>query len=178
MGAAMKPGMTADEAKHALLEEVKHEARLLFIKIHAFRPIDSDLKAILEGANCSSDLRRRQTWQTLHALLLEQQRCRRQERAAAALHWEEQRQQWAQWLVEFQQTLQARERCQDAYQYERSQPLQPWQILEVDPATATGSEIKRAYRRLALQHHPDRGGCAERFLAIRQAYELLMATAS
>jgi DnaJ family protein A protein 2 len=36
---------------------------------------------------------------------------------------------------------------------------------------ATITEIKRAYRRLALQHHPDRGGDAATFMAITSAYE-------
>ena len=40
---------------------------------------------------------------------------------------------------------------------------------------ATPSEIKRAYRQLAREHHPDRrGGCrSEEFLLIQEAYEVL-----
>ncbi len=40
---------------------------------------------------------------------------------------------------------------------------------------ATGAEIRRAYRRLALQHHPDRAGpaSAERFARIAEAYHML-----
>jgi DnaJ-domain-containing protein 1 len=41
----------------------------------------------------------------------------------------------------------------------------------------TGEEgwpaIQQAYRRLAAEHHPDRGGDPERFMAIRKAYEVL-----
>jgi curved DNA-binding protein CbpA len=33
----------------------------------------------------------------------------------------------------------------------------PYQTLGVSPG-ATADEIKRAYRRLASQHHPDKGG--------------------
>lgn len=35
------------------------------------------------------------------------------------------------------------------------------------------AEIKRRYRELAREHHPDRGGDAIRFIEIRQAYEAL-----
>jgi molecular chaperone DnaJ len=40
---------------------------------------------------------------------------------------------------------------------------------------ATGAEIRRAYRRLALQHHPDRAGpaSAELFARIAEAYKML-----
>jgi DnaJ-class molecular chaperone len=39
--------------------------------------------------------------------------------------------------------------------------------------TATPAEIKQAYRRLAMQHHPDRGGDQNRFQEIQQAYDVL-----
>jgi DnaJ family protein A protein 2 len=44
--------------------------------------------------------------------------------------------------------------------------------LEVEK-TATQEEIKKAYRKLVLTHHPDKGGDAERFKAIQMAYETL-----
>jgi curved DNA-binding protein len=47
-----------------------------------------------------------------------------------------------------------------------------YQILGV-PKTATADEIKRAYRRLASQHHPDKGGDTARFQEIEQAYRTL-----
>jgi len=47
-----------------------------------------------------------------------------------------------------------------------------YQILGL-PRTATADEIKRAYRRLASQHHPDRGGDTARFQELQQAYEVL-----
>jgi DnaJ-class molecular chaperone len=37
--------------------------------------------------------------------------------------------------------------------------------------TATADEIKRAYRKLASQHHPDRGGDTATFQAIQAAYD-------
>lgn len=39
--------------------------------------------------------------------------------------------------------------------------------------TATPSEIKRAYRKLAAQHHPDRGGDTVTFQTIQAAYQHL-----
>ncbi len=38
---------------------------------------------------------------------------------------------------------------------------------------ATKSEIKSSYRSLVKQHHPDKGGEKERFLAIQNAWEIL-----
>lgn len=46
--------------------------------------------------------------------------------------------------------------------------------LELD-ADAGWDDIQRQYRRLAAATHPDRGGDGERFLAVREAYELLRA---
>lgn len=39
--------------------------------------------------------------------------------------------------------------------------------------TADADEIKRAYRKLAAQHHPDRGGSKEKFQEIQAAYDTL-----
>jgi hypothetical protein len=36
---------------------------------------------------------------------------------------------------------------------------------------ATGEDIQAAYHRLAMQHHPDRGGDAEQFKKIVEAYK-------
>ena len=50
-----------------------------------------------------------------------------------------------------------------------------YNILGVSP-TATLTEIRKAYRSLAMHHHPDRNtrpGSAARFNAIKSAYELL-----
>jgi len=48
----------------------------------------------------------------------------------------------------------------------------PYQTLGVD-RNATADEIKRAYRRLASQHHPDKGGDKAKFQEIQQAYDTL-----
>ena len=39
--------------------------------------------------------------------------------------------------------------------------------------TASADEIKRAYRKLASQHHPDKGGDVKKFQEIEQAYRVL-----
>lgn len=41
------------------------------------------------------------------------------------------------------------------------------------PKTATADEIKKAFRRLASQHHPDKGGDTQKFQAIQEAYATL-----
>lgn len=50
--------------------------------------------------------------------------------------------------------------------------LDHYQTLGIN-RTASPEEIKRAYRRLASQHHPDKGGDTQRFQAIQQAYDVL-----
>jgi molecular chaperone DnaJ len=47
-----------------------------------------------------------------------------------------------------------------------------YQLLGVSK-TATDEEIKQAYRKLAMKHHPDRGGDEKKFQEIKNAYEVL-----
>jgi molecular chaperone DnaJ len=51
-----------------------------------------------------------------------------------------------------------------------------YEILGV-PRTATAEQIKKAYRRLAMKHHPDRnkddGDASAKFKEVREAYEVL-----
>lgn len=48
----------------------------------------------------------------------------------------------------------------------------PYQTLGVE-RNASPDEIKRAYRKLASQHHPDKGGDKNKFQDIQQAYDML-----
>ena len=41
------------------------------------------------------------------------------------------------------------------------------------PKTASAAEIKQAFRKLASQHHPDKGGDTAKFQGIQAAYEIL-----
>ena len=51
----------------------------------------------------------------------------------------------------------------------------PYTILGIQP-NASQEEIKKAYRKLSLKHHPDRGGDAEKFKELSAAYEQLTNT--
>jgi DnaJ-class molecular chaperone len=39
--------------------------------------------------------------------------------------------------------------------------------------TASESDLKKAYKKLSMQHHPDRGGDAEKFKQVSEAYSTL-----
>merc|ERR1719230_323474 len=47
-----------------------------------------------------------------------------------------------------------------------------YKLLDVEK-NASDSDIKKAYRKLAIKHHPDKGGDPERFKEITRAYEVL-----
>ena len=50
-----------------------------------------------------------------------------------------------------------------------------YNILGIEK-NASQSDIKKAYYKLAKEHHPDRGGAQEKFKACNEAYEILSNT--
>lgn len=50
----------------------------------------------------------------------------------------------------------------------------PHVVLGIEPG-ASMDEVRAAYRRLAMQHHPDRGGGPEEFQRVKAAFEALRA---
>ncbi len=47
-----------------------------------------------------------------------------------------------------------------------------YQVLGVDE-NATQDDIKKSYRKKAIEHHPDKGGNEETFKKISEAYDVL-----
>merc|ERR1719456_274946 len=47
-----------------------------------------------------------------------------------------------------------------------------YKLLEVEKS-AGDAEIKKAYRKMAIKHHPDKGGDPEKFKEISRAYDVL-----
>ena len=47
------------------------------------------------------------------------------------------------------------------------------EILQIEPPV-TEDDIKKAYRRLCLIHHPDKGGSNDEFIKINEAYNELL----
>ena len=47
-----------------------------------------------------------------------------------------------------------------------------YDMLNVDP-NSNQDDIKKAYRKLAIRHHPDKGGDEAKFKEISRAYEIL-----
>jgi hypothetical protein len=56
-------------------------------------------------------------------------------------------------------------------------PLAAWTVLGLDRPGASVRELKQAYRKRALETHPDRGGDAATFRQVQRAYEKLLAAA-
>jgi len=50
--------------------------------------------------------------------------------------------------------------------------MSPYEVLNV-PKNASQDDIKKAFRKLSLEHHPDRGGETSKFQEINNAYETL-----
>jgi molecular chaperone DnaJ len=47
-----------------------------------------------------------------------------------------------------------------------------YNTLGVSP-NSSADEVKKAYRKLAMEHHPDKGGDEERFKRVTEAYEII-----
>ncbi len=60
--------------------------------------------------------------------------------------------------------------------FERGNSMNQLQALELLGLShgASPEELKAAYRRKAMLHHPDKGGKQEHFILIKEAYDLLM----
>ena len=56
---------------------------------------------------------------------------------------------------------------------ERAKPVDPFVLLGV-ASDAPLDDVKTAFRKKALEHHPDRGGSAEAFIAIKRAYDAIV----
>lgn len=50
-----------------------------------------------------------------------------------------------------------------------------WEVLDIPPGSDSET-IRKAYRKMALLHHPDKGGDPARFREIAEAYVALSAT--
>ena len=48
-----------------------------------------------------------------------------------------------------------------------------YEILQIEPPLEY-EKVRRAYRKLSLQFHPDKGGDADEFIKIKEAYDDLM----
>jgi hypothetical protein len=48
----------------------------------------------------------------------------------------------------------------------------PWSVLGIDKS-ASEKDVKAAYRRLALENHPDKGGSEEKFILAKAAFDTL-----
>ena len=56
---------------------------------------------------------------------------------------------------------------------ERVKPVDPYVLLGVD-AKASLEEVKGAFRKKALEHHPDHGGSADAFMRMKRAYDAIV----
>lgn len=59
--------------------------------------------------------------------------------------------------------------------------FRPWHVFQLDPKTATKADIDKAFRKLALKHHPDAGGdrkVFEKLVSMKNSVKALMRTDS
>jgi hypothetical protein len=55
-------------------------------------------------------------------------------------------------------------------------PEQPWQTLGLETSRPTREQVDDAYRRLAMKHHPDRGGDVSEMARINAARDALLSS--
>ena len=79
----------------------------------------------------------------------------------------EQQQQYQQQQIGFQSNPQI------TYKPEKKQKLNPYKILDV-PKNYDEKVLKKAYLRMAMKTHPDRGGTQEQFQQVSIAYSVLL----
>lgn len=65
-------------------------------------------------------------------------------------------------------------RTMSAWENEKESSILAYEVLGLTPR-ATWDEVRKAYRELVAQHHPDRGGDEVLFRAIQKAYKLVEA---
>lgn len=55
-------------------------------------------------------------------------------------------------------------------------PEQPWQVLGLPDSRPTRDQVTEAYRRLAMEHHPDRGGSEAEMSRLNAARDALLSS--
>jgi hypothetical protein len=55
----------------------------------------------------------------------------------------------------------------------KPRPIDPFVVLGLSSG-ATVEEVRAAFRKKALEHHPDQGGSTEAFIATRRAYDAIL----
>jgi hypothetical protein len=63
--------------------------------------------------------------------------------------------------------------AEDRARDDRARPGDPYAMLGVD-AKATLDDVKAAFRKKALEHHPDQGGTPAEFMAMKRAYDAIV----
>ena len=56
---------------------------------------------------------------------------------------------------------------------DQARPVDPYALLGID-AAASIDDVKAAFRKKALEHHPDHGGTAEVFMRMKRAYDAIV----